>query len=30
MVDGDRFAVVAERIDPATILAAEHVPDWLE
>ena len=29
MVDGDRFAVVAERIDPATILAAEHVPDWL-
>ena len=29
MVDGDRWAVVAERIDPATILAAEHVPDWL-
>lgn len=30
MVDGGRWAVVAERIDPATILAAEHVPEWLE
>ena len=30
MVDGARWAVVAERIDPATILAAEHVPDWLD
>ena len=30
LVDGDKFAVVAERILPATILAAEHVPDWLE
>ena len=30
MVDGDRWAVVAERIEPATILAAERVPDWLE
>ncbi len=29
LVSGDRFAVVAERIAPATILAAEHVPDWL-
>ncbi len=29
LVDGDRFAVVAERIIPATILAAEHVPEWL-
>jgi len=29
MADGDRWAVVAERLDPATILAAEHVPDWL-
>ena len=29
MVDGARFAVVAERIDPATILAAERVPEWL-
>ena len=30
MVDGDRWALVAERIDPATILAAERVPDWIE
>ncbi len=30
MVDGDRWAVVAERIEPAAILAAEHLPDWLE
>lgn len=30
MVDGDRFAVVAERILPETIIAAEHVPDWLK
>lgn len=30
LVSGDRFAVVAERIIPATILDAEHVPDWLE
>ncbi len=29
LVDGDRYAVVAERIEPATIMAAEHVPDWL-
>ncbi|MDE2597215.1 MAG: diaminopimelate decarboxylase [Sphingomonadales bacterium] len=30
MVDGARWAVVADRIEPAAILAAEHVPDWLE
>lgn len=30
MVDGDKWAIVADRIDPATILAAERVPDWLE
>jgi diaminopimelate decarboxylase len=30
MVDGDKWAVVAERIEPATILAAERVPEWLE
>ncbi len=30
MVDGERWAVVADRIEPATILAAERVPDWLE
>jgi diaminopimelate decarboxylase len=29
MVDGDRWAIVAQRIEPATILAAETVPDWL-
>lgn len=29
LVDGDKFAVVAERILPSVILAAEHVPDWL-
>lgn len=29
MVDGGRYAVVAQRIQPATILAAERVPDWL-
>jgi diaminopimelate decarboxylase len=29
LVSGDKYAVVAERIVPATILAAEHVPDWL-
>lgn len=30
MVDGDRWELVAERIDPAAILAAERVPTWLE
>lgn len=30
MVDGPRWAVVADRIEPATILAAERVPDWLQ
>jgi len=29
LVDGDRFAIVANRIEPDTILAAEQVPDWL-
>ena len=29
LVDGDKFAIVAERISPEAILAAEHVPDWL-
>ena len=29
LVHEDLYAVVAERIEPATILAAEHVPDWL-
>ena len=29
MVDGDKWAIVADRIEPAAILAAERVPDWL-
>ena len=29
MVDGEKWAVVADRIEPATILAAERVPEWL-
>ena len=29
LVDGDRFAVVADRIAPAAIMNAERVPDWL-
>lgn len=30
MVQDDQWAVVADRIDPATILAAERVPEWLK
>ncbi len=30
LVDGNKYAIVAERIEPATIMAAEHVPDWLK
>jgi diaminopimelate decarboxylase len=29
MVDGAKWAVVADRIEPSTILSAERVPDWL-
>ena len=29
MVDGDRYAVVADRISPETIMNAERVPEWL-
>ena len=29
LVDGDRFAVVADRMTPEMLLAAERVPDWL-
>jgi len=29
LVDGDRYAVVADRIAAATVMAAERVPDWL-
>ena len=30
LVDGDRFAVVADRIAAGAIMDAERVPDWLE
>jgi diaminopimelate decarboxylase len=30
MVDGDDYAVVADRIEPAAISAAERVPAWLD
>ncbi|HWK42993.1 MAG TPA: diaminopimelate decarboxylase [Croceibacterium sp.] len=30
MVDGDRYAVVADRILPESIADAERVPDWLD
>ncbi len=30
MVDGGRYAIVADRILPETILAAERVPEWLD
>ena len=30
LVDGDRFAVVADRITPQAMLAARHVPDWMQ
>ena len=30
LVDGDKFAVVADRIAAGTIMAAERVPDWLD
>lgn len=29
LVDGDRYAVVADRIAAGTIMAAERVPEWL-
>jgi len=29
LVDGDRYAVVADRIAPAAFMDAERVPDWL-
>ncbi len=30
LVDGDRYAVVADRVTPETLIAAERVPEWLE
>ncbi|APG62114.1 diaminopimelate decarboxylase [Sphingorhabdus lutea] len=29
LVDGDRYAIVANRIEPQAILAEEQVPEWL-
>lgn len=29
LVDGDRYAVVADRVHAETLIAAERVPDWL-
>jgi diaminopimelate decarboxylase len=29
MVDGDRYAVVAERIPAYRVMSEEHVPEWL-
>lgn len=29
LVSGDRFAVVADRIQPETIMGAERVPEWI-
>ena len=29
LVDGDRYAVVADRIAAAAIMDAERVPEWL-
>ncbi len=29
MVDGDRFAVVANRVEPEALIAAEPIPDWI-
>jgi diaminopimelate decarboxylase len=30
LVSGDRYAVVADRIPPERMIAAERVPDWLQ
>jgi diaminopimelate decarboxylase len=30
IVDGDRYAVVADRIKATTVMAAERVPEWLK
>ncbi len=29
LVDGDRFAVVADRIAPEAMLAGQHLPEWM-
>jgi diaminopimelate decarboxylase len=30
LVDGDQYAVVADRLPPADIMSAERVPEWLK
>ncbi|HMT44453.1 MAG TPA: diaminopimelate decarboxylase, partial [Chakrabartia sp.] len=30
MVDGDKWAIVANRVEPETLIAAEPLPDWLK
>ncbi len=30
LVDGDRFAIVANRVSPAQMMAQEPMPDWLD
>jgi len=30
LVDGDRFAVVADRIVPEAMMAVQHVPQWID
>ena len=30
MADGEKWAIVASRIEPEAILAAEQVPEWLK
>jgi diaminopimelate decarboxylase len=29
MVDGDKWAIVANRVEPETLIAAEPIPEWL-
>ena len=29
LVSGDKFGVVADRIQPETIMGAERVPEWV-
>lgn len=30
LVDGSRYAIVADRVEPEALIAAERVPDWLD
>ena len=29
MIDGDKYAVVADRVQPEALIAAERLPEWL-